>query len=217
MDISIKNQNILKNKIFISTRPLGKSAELECQLKAHGAILLEMPMIEIVPNSLTEEEEKLLLDVSRFQWIVFTSANGIAHFFKLLKKLTGSFALSKKIRIAVIGEKSAFELQHYNQTAHYINRGSTSEEFSFELEQILGDGKPNVLLPLGNLAGDVIENKLKPIAHVTRIHVYRTEMPESVSKETLNLILNDKYEMIIFTSPSGFTNFHSLAKDRMDC
>lgn len=207
---------LLVGKTFISTRPAGKSEELGKCLKLHGAILIEMPMIEICQAQITEQEKELLKHISEFDWIVFTSANGITHFFEHLKHITGSYSLSRSTKIAVIGKKTAFGLGTFGYQAQYINKGSTSDDFSTALRELFKTETPKVLLPVGNLAGENIEHKLKDIANIARVNVYKTEMPKSTNIEVLKRIADNNYEMIIFTSPSGFINFQLTAGDSIN-
>jgi uroporphyrinogen-III synthase len=66
----------------------------------------------------------------------------------------------------------------------------------------------SVLLVLGNLAPDSLMLKIKEItSRVKRIDVYRTSYVKSVYSEFKELIENDDYSIIVFTSPSGFDNF----------
>jgi uroporphyrinogen-III synthase len=45
---------LLENKVFISTRPAGQSAELESLLAEESATLVSMPTIEVRPLPLDE-------------------------------------------------------------------------------------------------------------------------------------------------------------------
>jgi uroporphyrinogen-III synthase len=53
----------------------------------------------------------------------------------------------------------------------------------------------------------VIQEHLKKLADCTRIDIYRAEMPGNIDKNITKQIENEKYDMLIFTSPSGIENF----------
>lgn len=207
--------DLLKDKVFISTRPSGKSDELRQLLQHQGAKLIEMPMIEIQPTEISSHEKQMLLAIKDYQWIVFTSANGISHFFRNVKKLTGNINIGSA-KIAVIGKRTANELEGYGYTAAYINPGKTSDDFGMGLLGIFGHSYPSVLLPVGNLAGNTIEECLMSKANIHRINVYKTIVPENIESEAIKRIIGDTYEMIIFTSPSGFINFCQLVKEKLN-
>lgn len=207
---------LLKGKTFISTRPAGKSEELKELFHQHGASLVEMPMIEIQAAQLSVAEKELLENTGQFNWIIFTSSNGISSFFAHLREITGSYTLSPATRIAVIGKKTGAELAIYGHQPSYINKGTTGEDFAAELAELFGNTLPNVLLPVGNLAREVIETKLESIAKVTRITVYITLMPDITRTDALDRIATDNYDMILFTSPSGFHNFNQITENKIN-
>jgi uroporphyrinogen-III synthase len=65
----------------------------------------------------------------------------------------------------------------------------------------------HILLPLGNLAPDTIQDKLSSRAHIIRVNVYYTRKPALVNREPIERIEADRYDLILFTSPSGVKNF----------
>ncbi len=202
----------LQNKLFISTRPAGASDELKRLLNEERATLLEFPLIEIKAAPLSSEEKKPFSHLEQFQWMVLTSPNGVRYFFKILQEITGNQKLPDTLQIAVIGEKTRIALKEFGYTAAFENPGSTAEDFSepFARHISTADVKPKLILPLGNLARTVIQDHLKENANCTRIDIYRTEPPEKVDKTIAGRIENEKYEMLIFTSPSGIQNFLKL-------
>jgi uroporphyrinogen-III synthase len=199
----------LKNKLFISTRPKDSSDELANLLCLEGAKVIELPLIKIEAGNISGEEKNYFARLNQFHWIIFTSPNGIRHFFAILKTLTGSLLLPKDIKYAVIGTKTADALQNYGYKPSFINPGSAAEEFSISFLQHIkkSNSKPNILLPLGNLARTVIQNHLKDAAHCTRINIYKTGAPDQLDKNIVQRIIEDRYDMIIMTSPSGIHNF----------
>ena len=215
----------LKNKLFISTRPAGTSDELSRSLNDSGATVLEFPLIEIKPSTLSNKEKTYFTRLEEFQWLIFTSPNGVHYFFEILKEVKGNHHLPENLQIAVIGEKTQKTLAKFGYSAVFVNPGSTAEDFAEPFAgHIKASGtKPKVVLPLGNLARTVIQDYLKKLADCTRINVYRTEMPETINTDIADRIENEKYDMLIFTSPSGIKNFLKLfpelviQKIRMAC
>ena len=207
---------MLGGKTFISTRPAGRSEKLQEFFSEQGATLIEMPMIDIRKAQLSLREIELVSHSDQFGWLVFTSTNGVIHFFDHLKDITGSIKLSGKTRIAVIGSETGSELKKFGHVAHFISKGSTGRTFSDELRKLLKKKPHKVLLPTGNLAPDTIEKRLEDVARVSRINVYNTEMPDIINYEALKRIEEDDYEMVIFTSNSGFNNFYLTAKDKIN-
>lgn len=201
----------LHNKIFISTQPEETFPELEKYLNKTGATLLCFPMIEICEAEITESAEKIIKNTDTYDWLVFTSKNGVLYFLKKYKTLTGNYFEKKNSRIAVIGKKTGDEFIKAGIQPDYISVSNISEKFVTELKEKVIAEKSKVLLLLGNLAGDKLERNLSCFNEVTRINCYQTCKPKVKNTELLNRIFLNDYELIIFTSSSGFENFVSVA------
>lgn len=202
----------LKDKIIISTRALEPGDSLPGTLKDCGAKVIPFPMIEITPTPLDSQITEQLNNLESYDWIFFTSKNGVVNFFKHLIDVKGNTELPKTVKLAVIGYKTGLELEYYGYTPTLISDENTSVEL---LNQFYEKYKPenlNILLSLGNLAENTLSNRLSNENKVTRINVYQTIKPEYADPKIIDLLKNDQYDLIIFTSPSTFTNFCSFFK-----
>jgi uroporphyrinogen-III synthase len=197
--------NLLENRVFISTRPLGQSAELESLLMEESATLISMPTIEVKPLPLDEFAWLQMRNLDSFNWIVFTSPNGLKFFFASLFELQHNYGLPEQLKIAVVGKKTAAHLECYGTSASFINLGNTAEDFVADFYHRVNPGD-RVLFPIGNLARTVIEDKISKKAICTRILFYETLLPEKVDHSVLQLITEDNYDMIVLTSPSSCNN-----------
>jgi len=206
---------LLENKIFISTRPADQSTELESLLTEESATLISMPTIEIRPLPLDEFSWLQLKNLESFNWIVFTSPNGLKFFFARLFDLQNNYGLPSHLKIGVVGKKTAAHLECYGTSAEFINLGNTAEDFSADFFHRVNLGE-RVLFPIGNLARSVIEDKISIKAICTRVLFYETVMPREINNEAISLIINNRYDMIILTSPSGCINLLQLVSEKMD-
>jgi hydroxymethylbilane synthase len=200
----------LKNKIIISTRAVESGDTLPDLLKARGADLLSLPMIDIVPAKIGKYEVELFEHIEQFDWIFFSSKNGVVNFFRHLLDIKGKTELPSLIKIAVIGNKTALELEYYGYSPDFLSHGNTSEEFLDNFINICNPKRLRILLALGNLADDTLLNRLSEENDVKRVDVYQTVKPKSVDDSIIEIIRNDKYDLIVFTSPSTFQNFSSF-------
>ena len=207
--------NTLENKVFISVRPEGQSAELENLLSEESATLLSMPTIEIKPLPLGEFGWTQLKNIGSFNWIVITSPNGLRYFFERLFELQNNYGLPAHLKIGVVGKKTAANLECYGTSAEFINLGNTAEEFSVDFINRINKGE-RVLFPIGNLARSVIENNISQKADCTRVVFYETVLPETTNEKALGLIIKDQYDLIIVTSPSSCNNLLHLLSGKTD-
>ena len=73
------------------------------QLRALGAHVIELPTIRIEPPSDLREFAELVQDAHAYDWIVFTSANGVEAFFDIFFKLYDDAREMGGAHIAAIG------------------------------------------------------------------------------------------------------------------
>ncbi len=202
----------LQDKVIISTRAIETTDTLPELLKVMGAHVVSLPMIEIVQSQSSDEEMELLQQAEKFDWIFFTSKNGVANFFKHLIDIKGSTELAKQVKKAVIGSKTASELEYYGYAPDYMSGENTAEEM---LEQFYKEYQPKdqkILLALGKLADDTLMDRLSKENEVKRINVYETVRPKTADAGVLETIRQDRYDLIVFTSPSTFQNLCSFVE-----
>lgn len=202
----------LRNKVFISTRMVEQGDTLPELLASKGARLLSFPMIEVKTSALTDNDIALLKNLSSFDWIFFSSRNGVVNFFRQLIDLTGRTEIPSGLKIAAIGEKTALELEYYGYSAAFISNGNSSKEMADEFLKKHSAGNSKIILALGNLADDTLYNILSQGNKINRINVYDTEKPQKIDADILDMIHRDLYDMVLFTSPSTFHNFLSVVK-----
>lgn len=196
----------LKGKRIISTRPLEISDDLPNILKDCGAEVIALPMIELLSSVLTEDERYSLTNLADYNWVFFTSKGGVSSFFKQLIEVNGDTTLPKQLQIAVIGEKTALELEYYGYKASFISSGNNSEEFITEFKSTLDLKNQNLLFILGNLANDYLIDQMKQGNNVKRINTYQNNCPSKIDSSILNYLKTNEYDLIVFTSPSTFNN-----------
>ncbi len=201
--------NTLTNKIIISTRPLVEDDLIKSHLEAKGAQVLDFPMIRTECVDLSVEIKTVFAGLNDYEWIVFTSKNGVICFYELLEQAGVDAAILSFKKIAVMGKATGDEVVKRGGNAHLISSGRTAEDLLIE---IMREIRPTdkVLLALGELAEDKLETGLDGTCLAERINVYKTIDLEYTSNEIIDRIKDDKYDIILFTSPSGFRNFYKI-------
>ncbi len=205
-----KKELPLSHKIFISTRAPEAGDTLPDLLTAQGATVLSLPMIEVKPAILTREDTTKIRLLSTYDWLFFTSKNGVIHFFKQLIDLTGGSELPATLKVAVVGTKTASELEYYGYSPEFTAVTHSSAELAAEFCSIVQPKNKKILLSLGNLADDTLINQLETDNQVDRIDVYETRQPSYADPIVIKQVTEGLYDLILFTSPSTFNNFASL-------
>ena len=201
----------LSGKVIISTRPVTEDDHIHKRLSEEGAIVVHLPLIEISAAQDDENTNKAIHQLDNFSWIIFTSSNGVKYFFDSLENKN----IPGEVKVAVYGNRTESELNKQGIIANFKFHGGTSTDFYNVFHDKIKESD-NLLLIQGNLAPQFLKHELSFHASVQRINVYQTTLPKFIDKEKLLMIEDDQYDLILFTSPSGFDNFKSVINDQID-
>jgi uroporphyrinogen III methyltransferase/synthase len=116
------------------TRPREQAHELGGKLAQLGAEVLLQPAIEISDPPDWLPMDGALERLSSYDWIVFSSANGVHYFLNRLRSLFGDFRRLGGSRIAVIGPGTAEELAHYHVQPDLVPRSFRAESLAESLQ-----------------------------------------------------------------------------------
>lgn len=189
----------LFGKRILVTRAKTQASKLSKALQDLGAAIVECPTIKIVaPTDNFAAADAPIKNLRDFDWIIFTSANGVEKFFERLKvHELDARALNK---VAAIGSATAQKLSDFGIIADVVPKDFVAESLAASLKEFV-DGK-KVLLARAEVARDVLPTALKDFgAEVVVIPIYKTEaeVPAQIDLDSLDLIT--------FTSSSTVKNF----------
>jgi uroporphyrinogen III methyltransferase/synthase len=105
---------------ILVTRPSRQADDLAKPLAELGADVLFQPAIEIKPVPPTDTSDRLHDLLDRFDWLVFSSANGVRHFFDRLHAIGRDLRALGKIKLAAVGPGTAEELTRYRLRADLV-------------------------------------------------------------------------------------------------
>jgi uroporphyrinogen III methyltransferase/synthase len=196
-------------KVLI-TRPRHQARELREQLEEKGAQVVSIPAIEIQGLPDYAPLDKALGDLSAYDYLVFTSVNGVTAFFGRLFE-TGLDARSLGgVKTVCIGSRTARELEQFHVNCDLIPEKYVAESLLEVFPETLPGKK--VLIPRALQARDVLPEGLRGRgATVDVVPVYRTVSPEKVEDAP------DDIDIALFTSSSTVTHFFKRAKLSEGC
>jgi uroporphyrinogen III methyltransferase/synthase len=93
----------LFGRTVLVTRPEHQSSDLTQRLRSLGANVLCQPAIEIGPPRDSSDIDDVIQRLSDFDWLVFSSANGVCFFFDRLEKLGHDARHLGRSKLAAIG------------------------------------------------------------------------------------------------------------------
>jgi uroporphyrinogen III methyltransferase/synthase len=205
----------LFGKRILITRPEHQASEFIRALSELGAQCLLFPTIKIIPPVTWKELDKAIEGLSGYDWILFTSVNGVTSFFERLDVAKKDTRHLSGIKIGAIGPKTAAALTDRGINPDLIPDTYWAEEIVEAIKGYPLNGK-RVLLPRPSIARDYIPKNLKSMgALVDEVEAYQTVQPEYSQDQLGKLFKSGKIDMITFTSPSTVTNFLALLKGKL--
>lgn len=192
----------LAGKRVVVTRARAQSSDLAAKLEALGAYVVEAPVIGIRPHrdGLTTDERV----ASRWDWVVFSSANGVTAFFDALGAAGRDARSLASTRIAAIGIATAEAVRARGVLPDFLPSRATSECLAAEIDRVSG---ARVLLPVSTLTDDRLADALrKRGALVEQVAVYENVF-QPLDAERLREVA--EADAVTFTSAS---TAHNLAE-----
>jgi uroporphyrinogen-III synthase len=196
---------------ILTTRASKQSGGLAQPLREMGAEVVEIPTIEIKLPSSYKSLDAALKNISKYDWLILTSVNGVEALFARLKRLRIPTAKLGHLQVAAIGPATQREIEK-----HGLNVAVTPDRYVAEavVEALRGKTKgKRVLLVRAKVARDVLPTELrKSGARVDVAEAYETHVPKGAKAKLNRLFSNDtsRPDIVTFTSSSTATNFLAL-------
>ncbi len=205
----------LFGKTIVVTRAREQSGTLTEKLEDLGAHVIEIPAIKIVPPESYGPLDNAINNLKSYKWLIFTSANGVKHFFSRLYD-AGLDSRALKIKAAAIGAGTARALKQRGIIADIVPKIYKAEELAEALAPYIKKGD-KILLPRILEAREVLPDTLRSLgAEVDVVPAYRT-VSDSMWKENLIKLLEaKKIDMVTFTSSSTVTNLLNAIDDKKE-
>ena len=204
-------QRPLSGKRIVVTRTRKQAGELSEKLRALGADVFELPTIRIAPPSDLREFAELVQDAHAYDWIVFTSPNGVSAFFEMFFKLYDDAREIGGVKIAAIGPATAQRVKDYHLHVDLQPEEFVAEAVVREFKKLGGIENLRILLARAEQARDVLAKQLADLgAIVDEGFAYRT-VPETRDVTGARRRFSEEgADLITFTSSSTVENFLSL-------
>lgn len=168
----------LSGRIFLVTRTKEGNAEERPLLEKYGAKVVDYPTIVISPPSSMDKMNYAISNFEKFDWVVFTSANGVKLFFKRFGKKRANFfnepRNKKSIRFGCVGPSTKYALERLGFRCSAMPKGYLTEELGKLLTKKSIAGM-RIMLARAEVANKSISKILRDSgALVTEVPVYRT-------------------------------------------
>jgi len=196
---------------IVVTRAREQADAFGAKLRSLGADVIEMPTIEIVRASDYSPLDRAIADLPAYDWLIFTSVNGVRFFLERLDQLPQDLR-AVRARICAIGEATKQAVEALHLKVDVMGEEFVAESLVNALSKFELSGK-RVLLPRAAVARDILPRALSDRgACVDVVEAYRTVIPEPAAKQAEHLLGGaHRPHWITFTSSSTVQNFVKIA------
>jgi uroporphyrinogen III methyltransferase/synthase len=204
----ITGSRALSGRRVVVTRARAQASAFTRALEALGAEAIEFPTIEIAPPESYRELDNAISNIESYDWIIFTSVNGVDFFSARLKG--PKVALNGKLRAAAIGPETAKAVEALGLRPEVVPEEYRAEAILGKLRPVEMRGR-RVLVPRAAEARDVLIRTLRDWgAHVDVVEAYRTVAPKSDPAPLRARFGAGEIDVTTFTSSSTVKNFGTI-------
>ena len=208
-----EKQPLLGKKVLV-TRTRQQASELVRLLERKGAGCIECPTIEVCQVEDLSILDDAIKNASNFDWIIFTSPNAVKFFFLRVDQLGMDVRALGNAKIATVGSSTAKALEQ-----HHIRVDAVPDDFRaegllefFSKKDMTGK---KVLIPRAVKAREILPEGLREMgAEVVVAPAYET-VPPQVAPQTLELLEDEKIDVVTFTSSSTVNNFFKAVPEHL--
>jgi uroporphyrinogen III methyltransferase/synthase len=195
---------------IVVTRTREQASQLSRQLAELSAEVLEIPTIKIVQTTRQADLADALVELNSYDWIVFTSPNGVTMFFEYFFKAFDDLRDFGGMRIAAVGPATAAKLKEFRLKVELMPEEYVTAKIAKAFAAYESIENLKILLMRAESANPELPTALESMgAIVDDVACYKT-VPET---EDVNgaaaQLLEDGADWITFTSSSTVEHFHA--------
>lgn len=203
----------LLGRRVVVTRAREQASGLAHRLAQLGAEVIQFPTIEIRDLEDVTPLDAAIAGLAAYDWLIFTSVNGVRHFWRRLAAAGKDSRALAGLRVAAIGPATAEALAERGITADFIPPKYQAEDVAAGLKALTGAALAGMrfLLPRAREAREVLPDELRNAgARVDVVPAYVTVPASGRKDEVLRLLEAGELDCVSFGSSSTVENFLAL-------
>ena len=210
-----ENKPLFGQRVLV-TRAREQASILAEKIEELGGEAWEFPTIAIRPPEDLTPLDQAIRETSTYDWLIFTSVNGVKAYFNRLKHLKIDIRSLGNVNICAIGPKTQEALEEKGLVVDYVPEEFKAEAIISGLKDKLVPGQ-RILLPRADLARPILVESLKKMGMVVEeIIAYRTVLGSEDKELLVKKLINKEISVVTFTSSSTVKNFMTLLEDYQD-
>jgi uroporphyrinogen III methyltransferase/synthase len=194
----------LFGRSIVLTRDIPGNTDFAAKIVRRGGNPLEFETIRIKPLTDSNDFVRTLTKIGQYDWVIFTSGNGVTTFFDALEKLDKDARVFGSAKIAAIGGRTADKLSEFGIKADFVPGIFTSRELGKQLIGFTNLRNKKILLLRSQLASnELLEILAGAGAEVDNVAVYTAIAAKSDSDWLVEGIGEGAIDWLTFASPSS--------------
>ncbi|MHB1556537.1 MAG: uroporphyrinogen-III C-methyltransferase [Isosphaeraceae bacterium] len=196
---------------IVVTRPEAELARSASSLEAMGAEVIAAPTVVVRPIPDPGPLDDAIGRLDSFDWLVFTSPNGVRFFVDRLEHLGRDLRALGRLRLAAIGTTTAEALAAYHLRADLVPDSFRSEALAAALADRAAGTR--ILLARADRGRTVLRDELEHLADVSQVPVYQNADADTLPDGLDDRIASGSVDWITLTSSAIARRLHALLSE----
>lgn len=193
---------------IVVTRARAQASGFMKLLRSYGACVLACPAIRIAPPKSFENLDMCLRGLHTYDWLIFTSVNGVEMFARRMNKVLHRRRIPPRIKTCAIGPETAKKMRSCRMPVHRVSKAYVAESVLEALPDVKGK---KILIPRASVARNVLPRELRRRgAQVDVAPAYQTVVDQSGLASFRRWLKHSLLDCITFTSSSTVKNLFSV-------
>ena len=204
-----ENRPLFGRRIVV-TRRTEQAESFAHRLAELGADVLEVPTIKITTPLETDAIVDCLLELNSYDWLVFTSANGVTMFFDIFFRRFQDLRDLGGARIAAVGPATAAKLRELHLQVDLTPEEFTGRKIAEAFKKYQDIENVKMCLLRAEVANRDLPDALAELgAIVDDIAIYKTVPETEDHGGACERLLEEGADWVTFTSSSTVEHFHA--------
>ena len=201
----------LFGKRIVVTRAREQAGQLSQLLEGQGAEVIELPFIQVEQSYDEKLVSEVFAGIAVYEWIIFTSANGVKSFFNLFYKAYDDIRCLGPMRIAAVGTATAKEIEKHKLKVDLVPKKANAGALADELIKNEGIDSVQILVVTGNQNREELVSRLESDeegrAIVDTLPLYKTSKTDLSKEPAAERFRKEGADAVLFTSSSTVRSF----------
>jgi uroporphyrinogen III methyltransferase/synthase len=198
----------LFGRTIVVTRDAAGNAEMAQKIILRGGNPIQLTTMVLQPLTNRDEFLQVLTEFTNYDWVIFTSPNGVDIFFEAIGALGKDARVFASVRLATLGTKTAECLAQYGIKADFVPTIFTGRDLGLQLLLYTNLKDKKVLLLRSELASDELVDVLQQGgAQVHDVSLYTAVLQGGKATTLEEQIQQGRIHWLTFASPSAVRGF----------